>query len=342
MGPEKERQGGAGGRWMAARILAVMVCVGLVVAGCAETQFMAETAKTMNDGSSVEGSRSTGRYKVGKPYQVAGVWYYPAVDYDYVETGIASWYGPKFHRRPTANGEIFDMNKISAAHRTLPLPSIVRVTNLENGRSLMVRVNDRGPFAHGRIIDVSRRSAQLLGFMRKGTARVRVEVVPDASRRLAARDQPGVTAATGSAITSEALPRTPVEQAALTPPPGARVAPQAPAAAGNPPAGKLEIARAATQETKVAPAEINGHVSLRPVGESDIYVQAGSFSFYENAVRLRARLSGLGQSGISRAMVDGRDVFRVRLGPVASVDQADLLLGRLISSGYPDSRIVID
>ena len=101
-------------------------------------------------------SPSTGQ-KVGKPYQIAGVWYYPAVNHDYDESGIASWYGSKFHGRPTANGEIFNMNHVTAAHPTLPLPSMVRVTNLENGRTLTVRINDRGPFAHGRILDLSRR-----------------------------------------------------------------------------------------------------------------------------------------------------------------------------------------
>lgn len=120
--------------------------------------------------------------KVGNPYQVAGVWYYPRVDHDYDETGTASWYGRQFHGRPTANGERFDMNKVTAAHPTLPLPSTVRVTNLENGRVLSVRINDRGPFARGRIIDLSRRAAQLLGFESQGTARVRVQIVrPDGS-----------------------------------------------------------------------------------------------------------------------------------------------------------------
>lgn len=120
--------------------------------------------------------------KVGNPYQVAGVWYYPQVDHEYDETGTASWYGREFHGRPTANGERFDMNKVTAAHPTLPLPSTVRVTNLENGRVLSVRINDRGPFARGRIIDLSRRSAQLLGFEHKGTARVRVQIMrPDGS-----------------------------------------------------------------------------------------------------------------------------------------------------------------
>jgi len=117
--------------------------------------------------------------KIGRPYQVGGIWYYPQADEDYDETGEASWYGPNFHGRPTANGETFDMNAVSAAHPTLPLPSRVRVTNLENGRALIVRVNDRGPFARGRIIDLSRRAAQLLGFAQNGTARVRVQLMRD-------------------------------------------------------------------------------------------------------------------------------------------------------------------
>ncbi|HZB93752.1 MAG TPA: septal ring lytic transglycosylase RlpA family protein, partial [Stellaceae bacterium] len=104
-----------------------------------------------------------GTYKVGQPYEVSGVWYYPAVDWNYDETGIASWYGKEFHGRSTANGEIFDLNALTAAHPTLPMPSIVQVTNLENGRSIELRVNDRGPYVNGRIIDVSRRAAQLLG-----------------------------------------------------------------------------------------------------------------------------------------------------------------------------------
>lgn len=118
-----------------------------------------------------------GRYQVGKPYKVAGRWYKPRENTRYDATGKASWYGPNFHGRRTANGEIFDQNAISAAHPTLPLPSYVRVTNLENGNSIIVRVNDRGPFAHGREIDLSRRAADLLGYINKGTARVRVKYV---------------------------------------------------------------------------------------------------------------------------------------------------------------------
>lgn len=126
-----------------------------------------------------------GTYKVGKPYQVEGLWYYPKVDLAYDERGVASWYGPNFHGKKTANGEIFDMTLISAAHKTLPMPSVVRVTNLENGRSLIIRINDRGPFVRGRIIDLSRRAAELLGFSNKGTAMVHVRLLQDESRRAA-------------------------------------------------------------------------------------------------------------------------------------------------------------
>lgn len=126
---------------------------------------------------SIPEPRTAGTYKVGKPYQIAGKWYHPSDDRKYEETGIASWYGPTFHGKATANGERFDENALTAAHRTLPMPSYVEVTNLENGRKLTVRVNDRGPFARDRILDLSRRSAQLLGIEQKGTAKVRVKRV---------------------------------------------------------------------------------------------------------------------------------------------------------------------
>ena len=118
-----------------------------------------------------------GVYRVGKPYSVAGHTYVPEENPGYNAEGLASWYGVAFHGRLTANGEVFDMQSISAAHPTLPMPSYVRVTNLANRRSMIVRLNDRGPYHPGRVIDVSERAAQLLGFHSSGTARVRVEYV---------------------------------------------------------------------------------------------------------------------------------------------------------------------
>lgn len=155
------------------------------VAGCA-SHGTPELAGLSPKAQAVVIKQYGGVYKVGNPYQIMGRWYYPKEDYSYSEVGTASWYGDDFHAKRTANGEKYDMNTLTAAHRTLPLPSIVRVTNLENGRSLVVRVNDRGPYAKERIIDISKRGAQLLGYQTKGTAKVKVEIMADESRALKA------------------------------------------------------------------------------------------------------------------------------------------------------------
>ncbi len=121
--------------------------------------------------------------QVGQPYSVNGVTYVPREEPGYDVVGIASWYGRRYHGRRTASGETFDMNSATAAHPTLPFGTRVRVTNLENGRSVVLRINDRGPFVRRRIIDVSRRAAQVLRFVQKGTARVRVKLVQRMHRR---------------------------------------------------------------------------------------------------------------------------------------------------------------
>lgn len=119
-------------------------------------------------------AKGGGVFKVGNPYQVGGRWYYPSHDPGYNEVGVASWYGPGFHGRKTANGEIFDQYALTAAHKTLPLPSYAYVTNLENGRTVLVRINDRGPYVNDRIIDLSKASADALGYKGAGLSRVRV------------------------------------------------------------------------------------------------------------------------------------------------------------------------
>lgn len=138
--------------------------------------------------TSTDVPKGGGRAFVGKPYQVAGRWYTPAEDPDYNKSGLASWYGPNFHGRKTANGEIYDQYHLSAAHPTFPLPSYARVTNEKNGKSIVVRVNDRGPFAHNRIIDVSSKAADLLDFKHAGVASVNVEYVGPA--RMDGHDMP--------------------------------------------------------------------------------------------------------------------------------------------------------
>lgn len=159
----------------------VIVMAALMLANCKTTGSVdskygvTASPRKYNDGDEIP--RGNGRYHVGKPYVIAGVTYYPQEDPNYRASGVASWYGDAFHGRLTSNGEIFDMRSITAAHPTLPLPSYVRVTNLTNGKSLIVRVNDRGPFHASRVIDVSVRAADLLGFKHKGTERVRVEYI---------------------------------------------------------------------------------------------------------------------------------------------------------------------
>jgi rare lipoprotein A len=168
--------------WARGGLLAVVIGGGL--SACASVAPMPEGLASVANSSvppaphrAVSQASAGARYKLGAPYQAGGVWYVPAEQPHYDEVGLASWYGDQFNGKPTANGELFDMNIPSAAHATLPMPSIVEVTNLENGKTIQVRLNDRGPFHPGRIIDMSRGAAQQLGFYNKGTAQVRVRYV---------------------------------------------------------------------------------------------------------------------------------------------------------------------
>jgi rare lipoprotein A len=255
-----------------------------------------------------------GEYKVGRPYVVLGVRYVPGVDPDYDEAGIASWYGADFAGLLTANGETYDMNALTAAHKTLPLPSYVRVTNLDNGRSLVVRVNDRGPFVNGRIIDMSRRSAQLLGFERAGTARVRVRVLGRGDDGfIAARPQ----TSDEERFAPEAAPLLPVETAQLDPPVGIEEAPP--------------------RQFAADPA-----VSFGPAAETTMFVQAGAFAEFRNANLLSAKLRRIGDWRITSVVIDGTELYRVRFGPVLTVNEADLILAQVIEIGHPEARIVVE
>ncbi|MBL4692439.1 MAG: septal ring lytic transglycosylase RlpA family protein [Magnetovibrio sp.] len=261
-------------------------------------------------------------YKVGKPYQVKGVWYYPAEDWTYDRTGIASWYGPNFHGKPTANGEIFNQWEVSAAHKTLPLPSIVRVTNLGNGRSLVVRINDRGPFKPGRIIDMSKQAAQLLGFEGQGTAQVRVQVLTQQSLNLAQRAQPprqqlsqadspikvNVSSISSQPVVSQSLP---------------------PVVSNQPLPAEI-------------PQEIKNPIGQQPVLLTRMYVQAGAFGNRANAERVKSALSSVGNIVVSSIPVNGRNLYRVRVGPVSSVMEVDRLLSDVINAGFAGARTIIE
>lgn len=304
--------------------------VALALGACSEARLAMHATKVGNDAGALPGT-----YKVGNPYQINGIWYYPAEDFNYDETGVASWYGPGFHAKTTANGETFDQNDVTAAHRTLPMPSIVRVTNLENGRVLVVRVNDRGPYAQGRIIDLSRRSAQLLGIESKGTAHVRVQILAEESRQLAAayagqnanaqKDGTRVAAApreTVSAQNLEGAPSAPSSKTVTTPgveKPKSNVVSSAPL-----PDLKAQSVQQATPRA------------------TSMFIQAGSFARYDNAQRLSARLSPIGQATITQVSIGNQPLFRVRIGPIASLDEADRMLDQIVRSGAPDARLIVD
>lgn len=295
----------------------------------------AACATTPPPAVSVEVPPTAGVYKVGQPYQIGDTWYYPREQPDYDETGIASWYGPTFYGKHTADGEVFTSDALTAAHRTLPMPVNVRVTNLENGRSMVLRVNDRGPFAKGRIIDVSERAAKLLGFLDKGTARVRVTYVARADLP-DGQPQPDLT----PPAIANALPAKPagvVETASLAPVQGVSVAPETTAAPAPNAGPAVQIASAPAAD------EVTGQVTIVQVLEAThLYIQAGAFESMTNAERLRARLSGAGQLNISSIDRNGQRLYRVRMGPFDDVKAADAALARVSAAGGTDAKIVVD
>ncbi len=319
-------------------------------------------------------SSENGVYKIGNPYQVMGTWYYPQEDYDYSEVGVASWYGPDFHNGVTANGEIYDMHLMTAAHRTLPLPSIVRVTNLENGRSVVLRVNDRGPFVNNRIIDVSKLAAERLGFYEKGTTRVRVDILADESRELKEAMLAGDTSAQTAYTKEDKTPKKKQLVRSVT-------APQRPAYAyayeseqeqvsmpirsvtkepvmvdeideavivtrgERAPLAAASVSPLAAAEASpllgsdaVAPAS-DGEPVAKPSG-SGLYVQVGAFSNRQNAEKFASTLAEYGNTKISTTKINGADIYRVRMGVFATGKDALEALDKMRALGYNDARIV--
>ncbi|MEQ8344737.1 MAG: septal ring lytic transglycosylase RlpA family protein [Sneathiellaceae bacterium] len=337
------------------RLIALCACL-LLLAACSEVQLAGHATKEARGElyTTPELAGLGGIRKIGKPYQIAGIWYHPKEDPSYDETGIASWYGPGFHGKSTANGEKFDQHRISAAHTTLPMPSLVQVTNLDNGRSLIVRVNDRGPFAHGRIIDMSRRGAQLLGFERTGTAKVRVRALRDdeiGEVRMAQGGAPNPASVSQAAVglTPPELqspivssPRGVVTAEVLAPPPDS-----------GPPTGAAAVASvkpdpqspAAVAARKAMIADVDLEKTLakgKAEPNAAIFVQAGAFTNRENAARLTDKLGSLASAAVSPALIQGVEFYRVRLGPIPDVATADRLLDQLEKLGHSGARIVVN
>ncbi|MBO6826855.1 MAG: septal ring lytic transglycosylase RlpA family protein [Sneathiella sp.] len=317
---------------------ALLTAAGIALSGCAEVSLLGHAASGMSDPKADEKQIASirAKRKVGKPYKIDGIWYYPKEDPGYVETGIASWYGEPFHGRKTANGETYNMNLMTAAHKTLPMPTDVRVTNLENGRSIVVTINDRGPFVHGRIIDLSRRAAQLLGVIRNGTAKVRVEAL-DGARNENIRYLAEANTAPEERKVAAAAPQTNINSTSLAPPTQAKVA--------SKPLTPPKTETIQPQDTKIGnenrPLNTEA-VKTVPVAPTEMYIQAGAFVDFDNANKLSARLSPLGAAKVYQVLINGQDFYRVRLGPLQSVEEADTLLANLINNGHTEARIVIE
>ncbi|MCP4393856.1 MAG: septal ring lytic transglycosylase RlpA family protein [Alphaproteobacteria bacterium] len=282
-------------------------------------------------GASADTKSSATTYKIGNPYAINGVYYYPRENFRYSETGVSSWYGPGFHNKQTANGETFNENDLTAAHRTLPLPSLVKVTNLENGHALTLVVNDRGPFVNtkNRIIDVSRRAAEILGFKEQGTARVKVEILAKESMALRgmavkhkhkdSNDYPDYQTASrtvgsyGSDLSYNTL---------------------------NPSAGRNGSRYSSSSRSYQKSSSISAYAPPR----LGTFVQVGAYTKYENARKAgNIVFDAFDKKVIPQVtpiQLNGKQCFRVRVGPFNGVEHAQKALKHLKGKGMDGARIV--
>jgi rare lipoprotein A len=271
------------------------------------------------------------RYVVGDPYRLGGVWSYPQEDYALSETGLSEVLPAPMFGGQTANGEVLMAQGLTAAHRSLQMPAIIRVTNLENGRSMLLRVNDRGPEKPGRILGVSPRAAALLGMM-PGRA-TQIALVVDAEKSRAAAE--GLPGQAPPPIAIAAAPRAAVAREELAPLPGTREAPRR----------EVQPLPSAAPLTELAP---QGRGTMAPLTETvtqnaprpgSLLVEAGQFSSRYGAEAVAARLPGARISQQGR----GRNAnFRVALGPFAEVRAADFALERTLAAGLSGARIIVE
>ena len=276
----------------------------LFLTSCSETTFLINSAKKISKWD------EDPMYKVGNPYKINGKWYYPAIDYNYNEVGIASWYGPGFHGKKTANGEVFDQNKISAAHKTLPMPSIVKVTNLDNGKVLEnIRVNDRGPFAGNRIIDLSKKAAQELGFVNSGVAKVRVEIMENESRIYASKNSKKNSVRKANKAKVEKVQRKII-------------------ASEEDQQNSDEVSNNSTEDNSI-------------LKDKPVIIQVGAFGDHRNAKSLTEKLSEF-KAYIERKFIDDKYLYRVRIGPLSNLDLAKSIKSKLFELGHTSSHLVVN
>lgn len=274
--------------------------------------------------------RSEPRSRSGNPpfYDVLGKRYFVlSSNVGYVERGVASWYGPGFHKVRTSTGETYDMYGMTAAHKTLPLPAYVRVTNLQNGRSVVVRVNDRGPFVGNRIIDLSYTAAAKLDMLRNGTAMVEVRSLDAAPAPPPTLDAPIAAGISAPAVAP--LTASPLEAASPNS--------ASPAAAASPSTSAASPS-AVTASPSAAAAVLQVEIPAA------LFIQAGAFSDPKNAERLVEKLrgGGYGKIFVRDNEIAGRRMYRVRIGPVASVAEFDRIVAALGRVGVNDAHLALD
>jgi rare lipoprotein A len=322
----------------------LMVSLSLVLAGCSHKQTMSsysptkifskKSNKSHNSlGESLAGfegkgssyyrgngriPRGGGKYHVGKPYQVAGKWFKPREQPGYDKSGNASWYGEAFHGRKTSNGEFFDMNMFTAAHPTLPLPSYARVTNLENGESVVVRINDRGPFVGTRIIDLSKAAASKLDYKRKGKTSVRVQWIGNAPLN----DQGKHLAMMNRKNADGASMRTLI------------------ASVDGPARGNDRVQVASNdRDENAGVAQVKYEPEMKAKRNEAHIVQIGSFKSLEGAESARAALEGVGPVQVYEWQSAQGPLYKVQIGPFKSEISAEAALEDAVARGYDKARV---
>ena len=287
--------------------LPIVIAFGFSLSACSSSKEAAAPTLAKTRGSTVLkpsphiGQDARPRYKVGNPYVIAGKRHVPEERFDLAESGRASWYGPGFHGRQTANGERYDQRAMTAAHRTLQLPAIIRVSNVGNGRRVVLRVNDRGPYHGGRVLDVSEAGAEALDFKNLGTALVMIEVLEGPSRRVAEMAGRKVSVAELESVRAEA------------------------AAADN---GVFITSVGTTARNSGAPP-------------SSIFVQAAAFSSITNAQAFLAKAGQIGEVVIEPSFSNGHAIYRVKLGPYRTVKDAERAIPYLADMGAPSAHVTV-
>lgn len=319
-------------------VLLAIIVTAIVMSACSRRKKSADqgfSKRVVQLGQPVP--KGGGRYKVGNPYKIGGRTYRPSEQPNYDRVGVASWYGEMFHGRYTANGEVYDMNALTAAHPTLPLPTYARVTNLKNGRSIVVRVNDRGPYAHDRIIDMSKKSAQALGFQRNGTTKVRVKYLGraplDGNDSLERRTYASKSWARHASLKKPVATKRKQTQLAQ--------------AVEKEIQGDPMVVGSIPKKDVISTPATSWATNTKASSRSDIqngqqlhYIQAASFKNAEYANTLGRKLAMLGTVNVLPTQVAGKTWYRVRLGPFNDRHNADQVLREVVGSGAGDARIV--